>query len=275
MAGAPTRFTQIVAILLMIGWNAAADAFEPVTALDDGFAVPAAQNMAESGAIFPGVESFAKKGYAIVAWKQPFGLDELSVTTVHAGVGLGCVGFSATFTAGGFDLYGDETEKIGVSLAPFPNVSIGARLTRTAMRIKGFGSAEVMSADAGFVYRPVDSVILAAAFEDIANSSLGESKEPLDGVTRFAASWRMADRVTLLAGICDVPRWDPSVSAGFTVQAAGPLTIGVMGGNEPDRIEFLVRVAVSRVRFAWRGGWQPDLGMTHGCSLMWGGEATE
>jgi hypothetical protein len=231
--------------------------------------------MAESGVLYPGVESFAGKGCAIVAWRQPFGLDELAVTTVHSGIGFGRAGLSATFTAGGFDLYGEEMAKIGVSWALHPRLSTGVRVTRAAMRIQGFGSAEAFSADAGFVYRPVDSVLLAAAFEDIAGASLGESKEPLDGAKRFAVSWCMADRVTLLAGIRDTPRWAPSLTAGFTARAAGPLTIGVIGGNEPDRFEFLVRVAVSHVSFTWRGGWQPDLGLSHGCSLLWGGDTTE
>ncbi len=243
---------------------------EPVTPLDDGFAVPSKRGMIESSMLYPGSESFLSGGFAVLAWRIPFGVEDLAVTSLHAGMNFGRTGVSCSFNTSGFDLYGEEQEKLGVSFSPFNAFSAGIRITRNAMRIKGFGHADALSADVGMVLQPFEAVYLAASFEDIANAELGESREPLDGLTRFSASWDASKSITLLSSVTKVRRFDPSFSGGFTAEILEALLFGVVVGSEPDRFEFLGTVTVSGIHFSYRGAHHSDLGMTHGFSMSWG-----
>lgn len=247
-----------------------ASALETVTAFDDGFAVPSADGMVESSILYPGAESLISGGFAVCGWSVPFGIDDLAVTSFHAGMNFSRAGLSLSFNTSGFDLYGEEQEKFGLSFSPFKCVSTGVRITRNAMHIKGFGHASAFSADMGVVFHPLATVCIAASFEDIANAELGESHEPLDGLTRFAASWNASEQITLLCSLTRVRRFNPSFSGGFTAKIMNALTIGVVGGNEPDHFDFLGTVTVSGMQFSYRGSHHRDLGMSHGFSISWG-----
>ena len=245
-------------------------ALEPITSLDDGFAVPSKRGMIEGSMFYPGTESLVSGGFAVLAWMVPFGVDDLAVTSLHAGMNFGKTGVSCSFNSSGFDLYGEEQEKLGISFSPFDGFSAGIRVTRNAMRIKGFGYAEALSADMGMVLNPFEAVYLAASFEDIADAELGESREPLDGLRRFSASWDASKSITLLSSVTKVRRFDPSFSGGFTAEILEALLFGVVVGSEPDRFEFLGTVTVSGMHFSYRGAHHSDLGMTHGFSMNWG-----
>ena len=198
-------------------------------------------------------------------------MDDLAVSTVHAGMNLGRAGMSISCSSTGFDLYGEDHEKIGLSFSPFGGLSAGVRFTRYAMHIKNFGEASALSADAGVILCPFTTVCIAASYEDIANAELGESREPLDGIARCAASWSISEYFTLLSSATKVRRFEPSISGGFTMEMLDALTFGVVGGNEPDRFEFLGTVNVSGICFSYRGSHHRDMGMSHGFSLSWGG----
>ena len=245
-------------------------AIEPVTAIDDGFALPSQKSMIEGSLLYPGSESYLTGCFALYAWSVPFGVEDLAVTSAHAGIRSGKAGISFSFNSSGFELYGEEQEKIGLSYSPVESVSAGVRLTRNAMRIKGFGRADAISADMGVIVHPCEAVFLAASLEDIADAELGESKEPLDGISRFAATWAVSNHITILSSVTKVRRFDPSFSAGFSGEILGVLTLGVAGGNEPDRFEFLGTVTVSGLHFTYRGLHHRDLGMSHGFSMSWG-----
>ena len=244
-------------------------ALEPVSALDDGFAIPSSDVMSSASFHYPGAETFQRNHFAIVAWDRPFGIDELAVTTIHAGTTVGRFGMSVSYSGSGFDLYGDEQEKIGVSCKLKRTFSIGVRATRNAMRIKGFGDAAAFGADIGVVVHPVESVYIAVSLEDLFGAELGDSHEPLDGRTRLSASWRLPGEATLLTSISKVRLYDTSFSGGVTLTLFKSLTVGVIGGNEPDRMEFLVRVPVRKLHCSYRGLYHRDLGLSHGFSLSW------
>ncbi len=247
--------------------TAEAVALETVTALDDGFAVPSQTGMTEASLHYPGAESFIQSTFASAAWNRPFGLDDLSVTTFHGGARFGKAGISVSYSGSGFDLYGDEQEKLGLSYALLREISCGVRLTRNALRIRGFGDASAWSADAGIVFRPVDSVCIAGSIEDLAGAELGESREPLDGHTRFSASWALPGEVTLLASLIKVRRFDHSFTGGFTVELSPSLIVGAAGANEPGRMEFLGAFHIRGLVISYRGMYHRDLGMSHGFSL--------
>ena len=242
---------------------------EPVSALDDGFAVPAQTGLIEASYHYPGAEAFIRGYFGSAAWSIPFGQSDLAVTTVHAGTSFGNVGVSLSYSGSGFDLYGDEIEKAGLSYRILSAVSCGVRLTRNAMRIKGFGDASALSADLGMVYRPVESVYLAGSIEDITGAEIGDSREPLDGRTRFGVSWAMTGDITLLVSASKVRRFDPSICGGCTVNLFQSMTIGVTGGNEPDRLEFIAAFPFRTLMFSYRGAYHRDLGMSHGFSMSW------
>lgn len=256
----------IVIIFLLTG---KVSALEPVSALDDGFAVPYEEGMIAASVSYPGAESYLNGGFALAAWSVPYGLEDMAVTTCHAGFNFGKIGLFISYSGSGFDLYGEEQEKLGVSFAPFKYLSTGLRITRNDMRIKKFGNAAAWSADAGVVFHPFKSVHIAAAIEDLAGAELGKSREPLDGRSRLAASWGTGGNVTLLASITKVRRFDPSLSAGFTAEIMRVLTMGVMGANEPDRFEFLCSIKPKRIVFSYRGSYHRELGMSHGFSVSW------
>ena len=247
-----------------------AHALETVTAFDSGLSVPSAGSMPESSMLYPGAESFTDGGFAAVGWSVPFGVEDLAVTSFHGGRDFGRAGVSFSLNTSGFDLYGEEQEKLGIYFSPFDGFSAGVRVTRNAMRIKGFGHAEALSADMGMVLNPFEAVYLAASFEDIADAELGESREPLDGLRRFSASWDASKSITLLSSVTKVRRFDPSFSGGFTAEILEALLFGVVVGSEPDRFEFLGTVNVSEIHFSYRGAHHSDLGMTHGFSMSWG-----
>lgn len=264
-------FTPLAAILFLFAIPVSA--LEPVTALDDGFALPSAGTMTEAALSWPGSEAFAAGSFALLAWTAPFGVRDLAVTTAAAGSRIGNAGVFLSYSGTGFDLYSDDTEKIGVSWALSRRLAAGARLTRTALRIEGYGNAAAWSADAGVVFRPSDAVALAVSVEDLAGAELGSSREPVDGRSRVGASWRIPGSFTLLASVTKVRRFDPSLSAGVLAEITPSFTAGVLGAGEPDRIEFLAALDLQRLRFSYRGSFHRDLGFTHGFSLGWGGTA--
>ena len=244
-------------------------ALEPVSALDDGFAIPSSEGMSGASYHYPGAESFQGNHFAVIAWNRPFGIDDLAVTTVHAGTTMGRFGLSLSYSGSGFDVYGDEQEKIGVSCKIMRKFSIGVRVTRNAMRIKGFGDAAALGADIGVVVQPVESVYIAVSHEDLYGAELGDSHEPLDGRTRLSASLRLPGEATLLTSISKVRLYNTSFSGGIALKLFHSLTLGVIGGNEPDHMEFLVRVPVRKLQCSYRGLYHRDLGMSHGFSLSW------
>ena len=262
------KWFVVFAVVFLAATHACA--LEPVTALEDGFAVPFAGGTIESVLFYPGAESFTVNSFACLAWCLPYGMENLGVSTVHCGMNFGKMGVSCAFTASGFELYGEDMEKLGVSYAPLKHFAVGARITRNAMRIKGFGQADAVSADVGAIVRPVEKVFLAVSCEDVLGVELGESREPLDGAVRCAATWKLSDRFTFLSSLRKVRRFEPSFSTGFTAAIGDVLTAGVLGGNEPDRFEFLISALVARIRCSYRGSYHQDLGMTHGFSLTWG-----
>jgi hypothetical protein len=249
-------------------------ALEPVTALDTAFSVPSSATMVESVLFYPGAESFTRSGFALGAWSVPFGMDDLAVSTGLAGRNFGTLGLSTSYSGSGFDLYGDEQEKIGISFAPLKYLSSGIRLSRNALRIKGFGDASTWSTDIGAIIRPWEKVFFGLAYEDITNAELGESKEPLDGRARLSASWLLPGNVTLISSVTKVRRFNPSVTCGVMFELWDALTTGIAGGNEPDRFEFLCLVKRQRFCFSYHGSYHRELGMTHGFSLQWSGAST-
>ncbi len=237
------------------------------SAFDGGFSVPSASRMAESSILYPGAESFTKGSFGMLGWSVPFGMEDMALTTIHGGYGFGRTAVSASFSSMGFDLYGEESVKTGFAYAPHKAVSIGARIARHAMRIKGFGDASAFSADLGIVLRPHTSVVIAASFEDIGEAELGNSREPVDGHYRIGGSWTASKRITLITALNKTQRFGLSVSGGFLANPAERLVLGVLGGTEPDRFEFLGGVTVSGFNFCYRGSHHRDLGMTHGWSI--------
>ena len=59
----------------------------------------------------------------------------------------------------------------------------------------------------------------------------------------------------------------------FSAELLDVLTIGVIGTNEPDRLEFLCGVQVKGTVFSYRGSYHRDLNMSHGFSINWGVES--
>ncbi len=261
----------LTALALLILVMSSARAYEPVTALDDAFAIPSPMTLPESILNHPGVEPFLRGTTALIARSVPFGVNELAVVTGTAARRFGRFGASVSFSGTGFDLYGDDTEKAGCSLLVGRGFSLGARLTRYGMRIKGFGNASAWSADAGVVWHPKHMVYIAGSVEDITGARLGESREPIDGRVHASASWTVVQDVVLFVETVKVRRFDPSTSAGFMVEPAPHFLVGAAGGTEPDRIDFLAAVAVRGARFSYRGSFHRELGYSHGFSMGWGG----
>jgi len=131
----------IVIILIALFLSEDVCALEPVSALEDGFSVPSGTSMAEASHSYPGSESYITGGFVSGAWRVPFGVENLAVTTLLAGVNAGKIGLSVSYSGSGFELYGEEQEKLGVSFTTLTGVSTGIRITRNAMRIRGFGNA--------------------------------------------------------------------------------------------------------------------------------------
>ena len=250
-------------------------ALEPLNALDDAFSMPLPGRHSDGVALYPGAETGAHGPFAVAGRMAPFGMDELSVATGIAGYGSGSLGMSAQFSGSGFDLYGEESARLGAAWRPVSWLSAGARVSRSAMRIDGFGSAACWSGDMGVVISPRADLVLAGAVEDVFGAELGESKEPLDGRSRFSAAWGPPGPVTLLGSVSKVRRFDASLTGGFMADIADALTIGAAACSEPDRYEFLCGVKVRGLRISWRGNWHPALGMSQGVSAAWYGSIRE
>lgn len=257
----------IVLFILLMLCPCEVRAIEPIFAFDDAFLTPRPGSGPETVYAFPGGELMQKGVFLAGGWSVPFGMDDLAVSTGMAGYGVERFGLFASYTGTGFDLYGDEQEKIGAAFSLVKNVAIGARLTRTAMRIKGFGDDAAIGCDAGLVAHPLSSLSLAAAFEDVTGTELGDSCEPIDGRLRLAASWNIHDYASLIAGATKVRRFDMSSTCGIIVMTGNRLTLGCAGGTEPDRMEFLCGVSFGGSMASYRGSYTRYLGMTHGFSL--------
>lgn len=260
------RAAAICGIILLM--PAVVRALEPVCAVDDPFAMPGAGGAAETVFAWPGSECAMQGAFGAAAWSVPYGISELATGSAVAGIHRGPVAVSGVFNSSGFDLYGEDSEKIGVAYMPARFVSVGARLTRQAMRIEGFGQAAAWSADAGVVFGPWRSLTVSAAVENIAGAELGRSREPVDGRLRAGAVWSPGP-VRVLAEVSKVRRFGTAIEGGFLADVHESLTVGVAGGSEPDRFMALCSLRVSGASFSYRGSWHPELGMTHGFSIAY------
>jgi len=249
-----------------------ARALDPVCAVDDPFTMPGAGGTAETVFAWPGGEYVMRGAFAAAAWSVPFGISELAVGSATAGYRRGALALTAICNSTGFDLYGEDSEKIGMALMPSGTISVGLRLTRQAMRIEGFGQADAWSADAGAVVSLPGAVTLSAAVEDIAGAELGRSHEPVDGRLRAGAVWDSGP-VRVVAGVSMVRRFDTAFEGGFVADVYEALTIGAAGGSGPDRFTAICSLHVAGMSFSYRGGWHPELGMTHGFSIAYAGDA--
>ena len=90
------RLSAVFVLCLLLSGQASA--FEPVSALDDGFAVPSNGTMTDASLFYPGAESYIRGSFASGAWSLPYGIDELAVTTGPAGIGTGKAGLSLSFS---------------------------------------------------------------------------------------------------------------------------------------------------------------------------------
>jgi hypothetical protein len=243
---------------------------EPVTALDDGFSIPYSGSMGEASFNFPGSESLVDGPYALLGYAAPFGLEDLAVSTFIVGARSGKTGISLSWNGTGGDLYHDEQEKIGISYSVLKSLHMGVRLTRNAMRIKGFGEASAWSGDVGVIFHPSEPLYFAFLREDVAGAVLGESKEPLDGRSRAVASWSLPGEITMIASVTKVRRFAPSLSGGCILGIWEVLDVGISGANEPGRIEFFSSIMVKNLKFSYRGSFQGDLGSSHGVSVSFG-----
>ena len=261
---------RVVLGLIMVVWYIpAVRALEPDSAFEDGFAFPGVAGCVAAVYAFPGAEVFAEAAGAALAWKRPFGVDDLAVTSAIVSYGHDRFGISASFSTVGFDLYGEEQVRAGVAYSPTAWCSAGVRLTRSAVRFSGYGDLSAWGVDAGAILTLHPKLTIALAQEALGNTQFGESSEPLDGRTRLSAALRTGDMWTLLAGATSARRHGVSPSAGAVVEAFSVLSLGVLGGTNPDRVEFLAGAPAGQVRFCYRGAWHPALGMTHGFSLAW------
>jgi len=254
-------------MIALFAFAPAAAAFEPVFAIDDGFSIPMLSGGVETSLHAPGAETLLDGYGAALGYTTPFGMSDLSITTVHAAADFGFWGVSATYSGSGFDLYGDECEKAGFAVHPLGWLHCGGRITRYALRIEGFGDASTVTGDAGFVLTPYRSIVIAGVWEDLANAELGESKEPIDGCRRFSVGYDAGDGVTLLCGYRDAGRFEPSYYGGAVAHMGGQLDLGACGCSEPDRLEFMARLHIRGMTGAYRGSYHRELGMTHGFVL--------
>jgi len=263
---------QVIFLLFFIfSFTGETFCLEPLTSLDDGFSIPGDGSMEEASLLFPGSESLIERPYAVLGYSVPFGLEDLAVSSFIAGSRFGKTGISLSWNGSGGDLYSDEQEKLGISYHLSKSIHLGARLTRNALHIQGFGRASAWSGDAGMIFHPADSFYLAVSYEDVAGAELGESKEPLDGRSRAAVSWNLPGEVTLIGSFTKVRRFDPSCSGGCVLGIGETLNFGIAGANEPNRIEFLSSIMVRNLKFSYRGSFLGDLGFTHGFSIGLGG----
>jgi len=258
-------YAVITAVMLLVPDSVA---LEPADAFEDGFTAHAPATGAAALYAYPGTEALTGGVTAGVGWREPFGMNELAVTTVAVGAGFGRgFGVSAAYTGTGFDLYGEDQEKVGVAWAPLPWIGAGVRAVRTAMRIDGFVNASVWSVDAGMVARPVDTLVLSCAVENAGDAELGASKEPLDGKTRAGVTWLPSDDTSLFVAVADTRRYRASATAGALAGLYDILTVGVCGSNNPGRISFLCGVTVMSTVFSYRSEYHRELGMTHGFTI--------
>jgi hypothetical protein len=267
--GGVRGFVLFIVLSASIIFSGAAFAYEPISPFDDVFGVPSKETFIDSASDFPGSEGYAGKGFAALGWKTPFGIDELATTSLTGGINFGKAGAFASVNSAGFDLYGEEQEKIGLSYAPFGFISFGMRLTRNTIRIKGFGDADALGADIGIVAKPVEGLYIGASMDDITGAELGESKEPVDSAKRFSVSWETPGGFTLIAKSVKNERFKTSFSGGFMTEIYKVLTLGAGGGTEPDRIEFICGAAMSKLKFIYRGSNCRELGMSHGFTMNW------
>ncbi|MHB9027965.1 MAG: hypothetical protein ACYC9O_04300, partial [Candidatus Latescibacterota bacterium] len=100
------------ASILFLAFAIPSSALEPISALDDGFAMPSHFTMPEAAFAWPGSEALAGGPFALLAWFAPFGVQDLAVTTAVAGGRFGRTGVFLSWSGTDFDLYGDDQEKV-------------------------------------------------------------------------------------------------------------------------------------------------------------------
>jgi len=177
--------------------------------------------------------AFLKEREASVFYApQQFGLSELSLSAVTAGIptAVGVIGVAARRY--GFDLYREASWTVSYANA-VSEVAIGININYHSLSIEHYGSSGTVGIDAGTVVPITHQMRWGMAARNINSPTIGASKEPLpqsftsgfayfptqrfsiaidyfkevgfDGSVRFGSEYAVVDAVALRIGISNVP----------------------------------------------------------------------
>jgi hypothetical protein len=238
------------ALLLIIVCPSQTFSYEHTSPFDSGLAVPGS-GLPSSSAHYPGSEVFGASFSGCMGWDRPMGMEDLEQTSFYLSSTFNNWGFYTSAGESGFDLWGADQEKFGLSYR-VSELGAGARLSRTSMRIRGFGKDDCWSIDAGATFRVGKGMVVSFSGENITGEHFSPSGGELARILRGGISSRVSDEAVIVFYSEKSGGYSVSSGIGAIFRVADALNLGVMANNHPSRYEFIASVKTRSFVLEWK-----------------------
>lgn len=161
-----------------------------------------------------------------------FGLSELGTYFIGYERNINFCRAALSFTVFGYDLYHEQTIKLGLSKKIFNNLNGGISLNYNSITIKNYGSSGNISVDAGLVFELTKDINSAFSVTNLTNSGIGSDR--FEQLFNAAVSYRVAKEFLVCLRIEKEKGFDAALFAGFEYEIINSLFIrsGISGNPE-------------------------------------------
>ena len=198
----------------------------------------------------------------------PFELDELRRNT--AAVVFPFPSFISSLTASkyGFDDYRELSLRVSCALQIIGRVQAGITAGYNRLAIQGYGSDDVLTVDAGLIWRVTDDFTLGSVVTNVNAPVIGLTGEEIPQSFSLAGTWIPSPGFLLALDLVKDPVFPPEVKFGIEYQPVEGFALRVGVANQPSSYSagFGVRFGGFGLDYAFSR--HPDLGMTHRFGIM-------
>jgi hypothetical protein len=197
---------------------------------------------------------------------QPFGLNELAVGSVTAGVPLNVGVIGLSLRRYGFDLYREMSATVSYAKI-IAGIQIGCNVHYDAVQIKNYGSAGTFGIDAGVIVVLQKNIRWGLTARNINAPRIGSRKEYLPRVFTTGLAYLPLSSLILMVDIQKEVSFLPSTRFGFEYWIFNMLALRSGISEKPTQFSAGIGVVYQHIRFDYAVSIHQELGWTHSFSL--------
>jgi hypothetical protein len=207
-------------------------------------------------------------GGAVSVSPSPFGVRELSsCAAVFNHAALSGV-FGVGLRAGGYSLFGEYAFACGYGYRLQPDIALGLVLRYTRIAIDGYGSAGLLSADAGIAVRASETVLLGACAWNLNQPRIGAGiRERLPMAFALGTSYEPTPGTRMCAAIVKEDTRPFDVRFGVEYRPIGLVALRAGATSEPGSFSAGFGLLHAGIALNYAVSTHPDLGLQHGISI--------